>query len=134
MKRFDRVRIYKTHPVLYQSITVLAIMSVALAVNFFVSRPTFNPFGINKTWVGIVFFLIGLWHLIFLNLFHSLKMVRLGSTLSVFFLFAWGLGNMQQSIAGKASFQLPILYLALGTIHYLLLKEPPVNPMTERKA
>lgn len=131
VRRHNRVNIRKTHPNLYKLTMVFAVMSLLLAINFWTSNPTFNPFNSNKNWIGVAFFLLGAWHLIFLNLSHNLKMVRLGSTLSIFFLTAWGLGNMQQSIAGKASYQLPILYLALAGLHYLLLLEPPVNPMTE---
>lgn len=131
MVRHNRVNIRKTHPGLYQSIMVFAILSVALAVNFWTSNPTFNPFGISKNLIGVVFFLLGVWHLVFLNLIHSLDMVRFGSTASIFSMAAWGFGNMQQSFAGKASFQLPLLYLALAAIHFMLQQEPPVNPMAE---
>ncbi len=111
---------------------VLAVMSLALALNFWTSSPTFNPFDINKNLIGAVFLMLGVWHLVFLNLVHSLRLVRIGSALSIFFLSAWGLGNAQQSLAGKASFQLPILYLALAALHYFQLLEPPVNPMTKK--
>ena len=110
----------------------LAIMRVALAINLWTSNPTFNPYGISKNLIGIVFFLLGVWHLYFLNVVHNLIMVRLGSVALVFFLTLWGLGNMQQSFAGAASFQLPLIYLAVAGIHYILLLEPPVNPMTRR--
>lgn len=132
-RRQNRVVIRKSHPSLYRSLMVLAIMSVAMAVNFWTSNPTFDPFGIDNNLIGGIFLLIGVWHLVYLNLIHNLKLVRLGSTFAIFFMTAWGLGNMQQSLAGRASFQLPILYLALAGVYYLLLGEPPVNPMTRQQ-
>lgn len=131
--RYNRVNIRRRHPSLYLSIMVLAIMSVSLAVNFWTSTPTFTPFNVNNNLVGIVFFVLGVGQLVFLNLVRNLTMVRLGSAFSIFFMVAWGLGNAQQSIEGKASFQLPIVYIALAALHYLLLQEPPVNPITGTK-
>jgi len=113
---------------------VLAVMSIALAANFWISNPAFNPFGINKNYVGVVFAVLGVWQLVFLNVFHSLEMVRLGLAASSFILAFWGLSNAQQFIAGVASLQLPILYLALAAFARILLVEAPVNPMTEKKA
>jgi len=45
----------------------------------------------------------------------------------------WGASNAQQSLAGNASFQLPILYIALAVLQIPLLVEPPVNPMTKKE-
>ena len=132
MRRHSRVNIRNTHPGLYHSIMVLSLMSVALAVNFWISNPTFNPFGINKNLVGVIFFLLGAGQLTFLNLLRSLPMVRLGLTSSIFVMVSWGGSNVQQFVAGKASLQLPILYFALAGLQYVLLVESPVNPMTEK--
>lgn len=120
-----------THPNLYHSIMVLGIMSIALAVNFWTSNPTFDPWP-GKNAVGAIFFLIGTWYFIFTNMWRSLRMVRLGLAFSLFFFAAWGIANMAQSFAGKASFQLPIIYLALAALHYPLVVEPAVNPVTEK--
>lgn len=129
----NQINLRRSHPGLYKLTMVFAIMSLLLAVNFWTSNPTFHPFDIPKNLVGVVFVVLGMWQVIFLNVVRNLKMVRLGSMAMVFFLAAWGLGNMQQSIAGKASFQLPILYIALAALHYLVLVEPPVNPMTRTR-
>lgn len=59
-------------------------------------------------------------------------MVRVGSAVLVVLLVAWGAGNMQQSLLGNASFQLPIVYFTLAALHLLLFMEPPVNPVTEK--
>lgn len=133
MSKHEKVRIRLTHPALYRSIMTLSIMSVGLAVNFWTSNPTFSPFDIPKDIIGGVFFALGLSQIIFLNAFHNLRMVRIGLAVSLSFMFFWGLSNAQQSLAGKASFQLPIIYVFLAILHAPLLLEPPVNPMTRRE-
>lgn len=130
--KHDAVRIRNTHPALYRSIMTLSVMSVALAVNFWTSNPTFSPYGIDKNIIGIIFFLLGATQLVFLNVFHDLRKVRLGIAASLTFMLFWGVSNTQQVFAGNASFQLPILYVALAALHLPLLVESPVNPMTKR--
>lgn len=129
----SRVYIRKTHPGLYHSLMTLSIMYVALAVNFWTSNPTFNPYGIPKDFIGAVFAVLGASLLVFLNLFRNLRLVRLVLAVSVSVMFWWGVSNSQQSFAGKASFQLPILYIILSIMQIPLLIEAPVNPMTEKR-
>lgn len=131
-RRHETVRIRYTHPALYRSILTLSLMSVALAANFWTSTPTFSPYGIDKNLIGGVFCLLGVSQFVFLNVFHDLRKVRLGLAVSLTFILFWGLSNTQQAFAGNASFQLPILYVALAVMHIPLLIESPVNPMTER--
>lgn len=133
MSKHEKVRIRKTHPALYRAIMTLSIMSMGLAVNFWTSNPTFSPFDIPKDIIGGVFCALGLSQIIFLNAFHNLRMVRIGLAVSLSFMFFWGLSNAQQSLAGKASYQLPIIYVSLAVLHIPLLIEPPVNPMTRRE-
>jgi len=112
---------------------VFAVMCLLLAANFWVATPTFDPWP-GKTAVGVIFLLIGAWQVVFLRLMPNLSMVRLGSVVTSFFLAGGGIVNSQQAFAGKASFQLPILYFALAMLHFWLLVEAPVNPYTRRKA
>lgn len=133
MRRHDRVKIRYTHPALYRSIMTLSLLSVALAVNFWTSNPTFNPYDIPKDIIGAVFGVLGVSQFLFLNVFHDLRKVRLGLAISLVFMFFWGISNAQQSLAGNASFQLPILYVALAVLHVPLLVEAPVNPTTEKQ-
>lgn len=109
-------------------------MSVALAVNFWTNTPTFNPYGIPKNIVGVVFCLLGVYLLVFLNVppLRNLRRVRFGLAVSLGWMLFWGISNTQQAFAGNASFQLPILLIALAIIHLPLLVEAPVNPMTQR--
>lgn len=133
VKRHSRVNIRLTHPGLYHSIMTLGVMGVALAANFWGSNPTFNPYGISKNIIGLIFFLLGISQLIFLNIFRDLRMVRIVLAASVSFMLFWGFSNTAQGIAGAASFQLPILYLTLAILQIPLLIEAPVNPMTEKE-
>lgn len=112
-----------SHARLYSSIMTLSVMSVALAVNFWTSKPTFNPYGIPKNLIGVVFLLLGVNQLLFLNWFRDLRRVRYGLTASLSFMLFWGISNTQQSFAGNASFQLPIMYIALAVLHLPLLVE-----------
>lgn len=129
----QKVDIRKTHPTLYYTLMVIGLMSVALALNFWFSRPTFNPYGIPKNFIGVIFFLLGSTKLIFLNVVRDLRMVRLNVAVSVSWMFFWGFSNTIQFFAGNASLQLPILYIALSILQIPLLTESPVNPMTEKK-
>lgn len=127
------VNIRKSHPALYRAIMTFACMSIALAINFWFSKPTFNPYGVPKEWIGVVFAVLGSSLIVFLNAFHNLRMVRLLLATSVSFTFFWGVSNSQQFFAGNASLQLPILYVAISLLQIPLLIEPPVNPMTEKR-
>lgn len=129
--KLNQVNIRLTHPLVYKLLTAFAVLFVLLAVNFWTSNPTFNPFDINKNWVGAVFLVLGGWQLFWLNAIHNLGMVRLGTSTVVGFAVAWGGGNLQQTFAGKASFQLPLVFFfAIAAVHWLILQEPVFNPLT----
>lgn len=131
--RIQGVDIRKTHPALYRTLMVVASMGIALSLNFWLSHPTFNPYGISKNVIGVVFFLLGFSQLVFLNVVRDLRMVRLNVAVSIAWMMFWGLSNAQQFIAGKASLQLPILFITLSILQIPWSVEAPVNPMTERK-
>lgn len=131
--KYSGVNIRKSHPTLYRSIMALALMRVALAFNFWFARPTFTPYGIHKNWAGIVFVALGLSQLVFLHLFRDVNKIRLVLALSGAVMLVWGLVNTQQFFAGNASLQLPILYVGIAALQLVLLLEPIVNPMSERK-
>lgn len=109
------------------------LVQVALAANFWLGPdPTFDPYGIPADIAGIVFFTLGASLLLFLNVFRDLRKVRLVLAISIGVGFFWGIANTQQGLAGKASFQLPILFVGLCVAQIPWLIEAPVNPMTER--
>lgn len=105
-----------------------AIALLFQALNFWTSTPTFNP--IPKNIVGVAFLLIGVWQLVFL-LAHNLDRHRIGVTASWLAIAFWGILNMQQSLKGLASFQLPIWLYLIACIEAVWQGEPPVNPMAE---
>lgn len=109
-------------PALYRGMLTLSLMSLALGLNFWTSTPTFNPYDIPKNVIGGVFFTLGLWQLLSINIRYNVKWVKSGLNASLIFILFWGLTNMQQSVAGKASFQLPILYISLAIMHWPLKK------------
>lgn len=122
-----------THPTLYHSITMFAVVSVGLAVSYwFGPPPTFNPYDINRDLVASLFFLYGVWQFIFLNV-HRLRMVRLGLAFAFVLWGAWGWANTIQVFAGKASWAFPIAFGGIAGAHLIWLTESPVNPMTQRE-
>lgn len=132
-KSQQRLNLRKSHPALYRSILTVGCMSVVLALNFWFSRPAFNPYGLSRDLVGLVFAVLGVNQLVFLILFRSLRLTRIVLAVSLGWMMFWGLSNTQQSFAGKASFQLPILFVAISILQLPLLLESPVNPFTRRK-
>lgn len=129
---YDKINIRKSHPGLYRSILTLGVMDLALAANFFLTTPTFNPLGIPKNAVGIIFLALGVSQLLFLNVFRDLVKVRITLATSIFWFSFWGLLNCHQFINGRASLQLPILFNAIAFLQVPLLTEAPINPMTEK--
>lgn len=126
-----RVSLRHTHPNMYRVLMVTAIACILLATNLYLTTPTFKPYGISKTIIASVFLFLGVSKIIFLNLYHNFRLVRLMAAASVAFLMFWGLANSQQSFAGKASFQLPTLYIALAVLEFIFgLLEPASNPLT----
>lgn len=128
----NTINVRLAHPFLWSLYLAYAIGCLLAALNFWFSNPTFDPWP-GKNLVGVVFFVIGVWQFVFLVLKPHLDMVRIGSLGTVFVLATWGFLNLPQSLAGKASFQLPIWMFLLASIHFLLLLEAPVNPMTRKK-
>lgn len=128
----ERVNIHLTHPSLYWTILFFALMSVGMAVSYwFGPAPTFNPYDIDRDLVAGVFFLYGVWQIVFLNT-HYLLMVRIGMAFAGVLMGAWGFANTFQAFAGKASFTLPLVLGTIGAVHLKWLTEAPVNPVTRR--
>lgn len=131
-----RVNLRKSHPNKYRALTWFAAFHVFLAVNFWRYTPAFNPevliFTPSKNLVAVVFLVLGVLQLVFLNLFRNLGMVRLVTSVSVAVTCCWGLVNSQQAFSGSASLQLPGTLIALCGAQVLWLIEAPVNPLTER--
>lgn len=127
----NSINVRFAHPFLYSLLVIFAVRFMLQAVNFWTSNPTFDPWP-GKNTVAVIWFVIGSWQLVFLWLIPHLTRVRLGSLVTVAAITIWGIFNMRQSLAGKASFQLPIDLFTLAAIHVQMLREAPVNPATKR--
>ena len=129
----SRVNIRRKHPGMYHAISTFGLIEVALAFNFWLTTPAFDPYDIPNDIIGAAFFALGAALMLFLNVRRDLRKVRLALAVSIGFTFFWGIANTQQFFQGNASLQLPILFLGLCVTQVWWLIESPVNPMTERK-
>lgn len=129
----DTIDIRKTHPNLYWLVVILAVVQIALGLNFIINQPTFPIFsGPNELWASI-FLVIGFGKLIALNLYRRLRLVRAFMALAVAYMMFLALGTTQPFLEGAGSLQLPILYAGLSALQIPLLLEPFVNPWTSKK-
>jgi hypothetical protein len=129
----QQVNLRKSHPGLFHSILTVGCMGIAMALNFLLYRPTFNPYGVDKSIIGLVFAAIGLGQLVFLIGVRDLRLVRIMLAISISWMMFWGLSNTLQFFAGNASLQLPIMFVVVSILQVPLLLESPVNPFTEKK-
>lgn len=127
------INVRLTHPNLYYTIMVFAIVSLILGLNFLVLHPTFLIYN-QPNWLwGSIFVIIAVIKLIFLNFYRRLKPMRATMAFAVgYSLFLAG-GTMQPFFEGQGSLQLPIMYAALAALQYPLLLEPFINPWTARR-
>jgi len=117
-----------THLSLYRLIWAVAITNLFLAANFWASDPTFIPYNLDKNWIGIAFFMVGLFQLIAVRVTHSLSLTRYGLWASIFINAFWGIANTEQFFDGNASLQLPIWYLFGAVVQGIILLALPVKP------
>lgn len=132
LKAVDSVNLRLSHPNLYRSIWIFAIISLGLGLNFIFLHPTFLAYGIPKVYVGLVFLGLGCMKVFFLEVHRSLKYVRLTLALEILLMLIWGIGTAITVFTGKTSAQLLILYLGLAAFEYILLIEPFAIPKTGR--
>lgn len=119
-----------THPNLYRSLTIVALMFVALGLNFILTTPTFRQFDLPPDGIGAGFLILGTLNLLFLNVYRSLKAVRVLLIVGIAYAMFWGIGTTETAFQGKSSFQLFILYAGLAALQAPLLLEPFFNPAT----
>lgn len=120
-----------THPNLYYLLNAVALILVALGLNFLLGPPpTFEQYGIPREVIGSGFLVIGLADLVFLNVWRSLRAVRVLLIVGITYQVFWGIGTTETAFAGTSSFQLFILYVGNAVIQALLVREPFFNPVT----
>lgn len=132
MKDFNKVHIKISNPNLYRKITAFGVFSILMGMNFFFFKPTFNPLGIDKAIIGTIFIILGVAHILFLNFFHNLRILRKTIAISIAWILFWGIGTTVTVFQGKTSFQLFILYTYVSVIQLFLLIEPYSNPVSEK--
>lgn len=111
---------------------VMALMQIALAFNFILTTPPFNPLGWAKEIVGVVFLFIGISKIVFLNHIRYLILVRFAMATSFAWTLYWGTGaSFTFFDGGRTSLQLPILYWGVSVLEFILMFEPSKNPLAE---
>lgn len=126
----ERVNLRLTHPTLYRSALVFSLISVGLGLNFLLTKPTFNPFGIDKAITGSIFLMLGSFKLVSVVFIQSLKAIRASMAVCGAWMMLWGLGTSITFFTGQTSLQLFVLYSGLTTLQVLWCFEPFLNPAT----
>lgn len=132
MRGYNEVNINQTHPNMFRSVLTFGLINCALGLNFIFTKPTFNPYEIDKGIIGAIFLALGISKIIFLLLYRNLKAVRFVMFLEIVFMIFWGIGTSITFFQGKTSLQLFVLYAGLAAIETFLLLEPAVNPVTKK--
>jgi hypothetical protein len=126
-------RLSQTHPNLYKAFMVYALISLALGANFIFLKPTFDPLNIPKGLIGAIFVGLGVIKLLLLNVYHSLRLLRLVMAIAIGVMLFWtGALTLDFFKLGQTSLQLPLTYLGLSVLGMPLLVEPSVNPLTDK--
>jgi hypothetical protein len=127
-----RIDLRTAHPNLYKAITTFALISLGLGLNFLLIKPAFNQYHLSKI-MAVVFVVIGVAQLVFLNVVHRLPLLRLAMAAGVSSLFFYG-GALTTYYfqTHSTSLQLPITYFGLSILQFALLIEPPTNPVSEK--
>jgi hypothetical protein len=127
---YNAINLRLSHPTLYRAIMTFAILSILLGINFLLAKPTFNPYGIDYMIIGVIFIILGMGKVIFLNLHRSVRAVRILMSGEIGFMVFWAIGTTITFFQGKTSLQLFILYVGLTVFEAFLLFEPFSNPIT----
>lgn len=133
MESINQINIRKSHPNLYRGLMTMGFISAGLGLNFLFTTPTFNPYQIDKAFVGVVFLLLGLSKVFVLNFVRNLKWLRINMATSLAWTFFWGIGTSITFFQQKTSLQLFVLYMGLSAIQFFYIIEPLSNPNTEVK-
>lgn len=127
------IHVRRTHPNLYRAVMSLAVLYVALGLNFWILAPTFLIYDMPSQLWGTIFLALGVCKLVFLNVWRKLRMVRVAMAFSIAYCLFLGAGTTQPFFEGQGSLQLPILYLAVAVVQIPILIEPFINPWTARR-
>lgn len=122
------------HPNLYTMYLTYALLSIALGLNFLFLHPAFDPLHIPKWSIGTAFLGCGVVKLTLLVFASNTTSLRLSMALSVALMSFWaGALTFAFFQLHQTSMQLPLTYIGLAVLGFLLLTEPFINPATEKK-
>lgn len=112
---------------------VTGVGLVALGLNFLFLKPAFDPLGVTKTASGAVFLAVGIPKVFVLNRRLPLSVIRTVITIQLWVMLTYaGLQVAAFWKEAQTSLQSPILYVMLSAVELVLLREPYVNPATEK--
>lgn len=126
----DSVNLRRTHPTLYRSALVFALISIGLGLNFELTTPTFMPFGIPKSVTGALFLTFGAFKLVSVLFIKNMKCIRASMAACAGWMMLWGIGTSITFFTGQTSLQLFTLYTGLAALQVLWCLEPFLNPAT----
>lgn len=123
-----------SHPNLYKTYITYATLSIALGLNFLFLTPTFMPLDISKWIIGLILLGCGVLKLSMLLLNYPTKWLRLSMALSVAIYTFWaGALTFDFVRFTQTSMQLPLAYIGLAVLGFILLTEPVSNPATKKQ-
>lgn len=122
-----------THPTLYKTYIVYALLSIALGLNFWFLTPPFMPLEVPKSTISLAFLGCGTIKLTLLLLSSSHTWLRLSMALSVVIYSFWAAALTYSFFSeSQTSLQLPLTFIGLAVLGTLLLIEPFTNPATAK--
>jgi hypothetical protein len=125
------VNMRQTHPNLYKAYTSYALISAALGLNFLFLHPTFDPLGIPKDVMGVIFLALGGSKLLLLNVAHNTTAIRGVMALGIAVMLFWASAlTIEFFLRSQTSLQLPITFFGLALLGIPIILEPPANPLT----
>lgn len=128
----NHVNLRLTHPTLFKSALTFAFISIGLGLNFLFTKPTFNPFGIDKAIIGTIFFCLGMAKLVAITVIRRIRAIRITMALNSSWMVFWGFGTATTWITGQTSLQLFVLYMGIALSQVFWHREPFSNPLTTR--
>lgn len=151
------INIHDTHPNMYWMLMAIAVVGILLAANFLFLHPTFPIWGVPNAIWAVLFLVSSVARIVTLTIHRRLRWIRYTMAFSMWFMFVIAIGTVQPFLENihinlqlafpiwdtqlalpvwdsKASLQLPIVYVGLVAIQWYLMKEPFLNPETEKKS
>lgn len=124
-------RLKNTHPNLWKTYMLYALLSIVLGLNFLFLTPTFMPLDIPKWPIGLTFLGCGLIKLVLLLVNSKNLWLRFSMAQSVGIYSFWaGALTVDFFRLSQTSMQLPLTFMGLAGLGFLLLIEPFINPAT----